>query len=170
MADTQAQNDEDDMNDNAEPVEISTRMRPGEWTKESLQLLVASYQQKVREMGASEEQIVTAVQTPDDGSAEVHVSWARSGVTTFAGLEQGRSAVAEAENARGAGESIPQGEATRDSKGLGAVLGDAERSAIDEPASSRAAAVGADGPVPDLIVRTDELGKTYVEDARPGTK
>ena len=158
------------MNNNAEPVEISTRMRPGEWTDESLQELVGSYQQKLREMGAPEQQIVTAVQTPDDGSAEVHVSWARAGVTTFSDLEQGRSAVAEAENARGDGESIPQGEATRDSKGLGAVLGDAERSAIDEPASSRSVEAGTGGPVPDLLVRTDKHGNTYVEDAGTSTE
>lgn len=155
------------MNENNAPVEISTRMRPGEWTSESLEVLVASYQQKLREMGAPDNEIVTSVQTPDDGSANVHVSWARVGVSSFAGLDERRSEVAEAENARGDGEAIPQGEPTRDSQGLGAVFGDAERSAIDEPASSRPVDVGDGGQVPDLLITTDEHGNTYVEDAGP---
>lgn len=153
------------MNENNAPVEVSTRMRPGEWTTESLHDLVGSYQQKIRAMGAPEQEIVTSVQTPDDGSAHVHVSWARSGVTTFANLEQRRSEVAEAENARGDGESIPQGEPTRDSQGLGAILGDAERSAIDEPASSQPVDTG--GQLADLMITTDAHGNTHVEDAGP---
>lgn len=164
----EAQNDEDEMNENNAPVEISTRMRSGEWTAESLPELVASYQQKLREMGATDNEIVTAVTTPDDGSASVHVSWARVGVSTFAGLDERRSDVAEAENARGGGESIPQGEPTKDSKGLGAIFGDAERSAIDEPASSRPMDAGE--LVPDLLITTDEHGNTHVEDAGPAKR
>ncbi|MCU1520851.1 MAG: hypothetical protein JWN19_1236, partial [Arthrobacter sp.] len=36
-----------------EPVEISTRMRPGEWTEDSLSELVANYRQELLGMGAA---------------------------------------------------------------------------------------------------------------------
>lgn len=117
-----------------QPVEISTRMRPGEWTPESLDQLVASYQQKIRDMGAPPEAIETSVETPADGSAHVNVSWRHEGQQTFPDL--GQTSVEEENISRGHGESIPRGEATEDSKGLGAVFGDAERSAVDEPPAS----------------------------------
>lgn len=148
---------------NNEPVEISTRMRPGEWTRETLTELVASYQDKLREMGAPDGEIETSVETPDDGSAYVNVSWQHTGVHTFA--EMGQGTMPESENSRGQGEDIPPGETTDDTKGLGAVLGDAERSTIDAPPSGRAMAAEANQPNPDLLVYTDEEGKTYVEDA-----
>lgn len=156
-------------NPNKEPVEISTRMRPGEWTAESLDALTLSYQQKLRDMGAAVDDIETAVQTPDDGSAHVHVSWLREGVHTFqaTGPSTGQDTISEAEVSRGQGERIPAGETTEDAKGLGAVLGDAERSAIDEPPSARgsnaAPAMGTDG----YVVRTDAQGETIVEDLGP---
>ncbi|MHA7305222.1 hypothetical protein ACX80E_08245 [Arthrobacter sp. TMN-49] len=154
------------MNDSTnEPVEISTRMRPGEWTQETLAELLASYQQKLREMGASENEIETSVETPEDGSANVKVSWRHAGVHTFADMGQGT--VEEADNSRGHGEAIPRGEATDDSKGLGAVFGDAERSAIDEPPTRRAMEALENQPDPDLVVFTNDEGKTYVEDTGP---
>jgi hypothetical protein len=152
------------MNDSTnEPVEISTRMAGGEWTPESLAEQLGSYQDKLREMGAPESEIETAVETPEDGSATVKVSWHRAGLHTFA--EMGQSTLREAENSRGHGEIIPQGEATEDSKGLGAVYGDAERSAIDEPPTRRAMDALKKQTDPDLLVFTTEEGKTYVEDA-----
>lgn len=151
------------MSENSEPVEISTRMREGEWTQQSLAEIVASYQQKLQEMGAPEGQIQTRVTTPEDGSASVHVSWQHQGEQTFS--EMGHSTVQEAANSRGHGEKMQPGEPTRDSQGLGAILGDAERSAIDEPASTRSQAVRAGEPGQDYVVRTGEDGKTYVEDA-----
>jgi hypothetical protein len=150
---------------NNEPVEISTRMRPGEWTPESLTELVASYQDKLREMGAPDGEIETSVETPDDGSAHVNVSWQHTGAHTFAQMGQGTTP--EAENSRGHGEDIPAGATTDDAKGLGAVLGDAERSTIDAPPTRRATAAAANQPSPDLLVYTDDEGKTYVEDAGP---
>lgn len=146
-----------------EPVEISTRMRPGEWTQQTLTDLLAAYQQKIREMGAPEDQIETSVDTPKDGSVEVKVSWRRGGVHTFADI--GLSNMEEAENSRGYGEVIPPGEVTEDSKGLGAVFGDAERSAIDAPPTSRAVEAEESQPAPPYVVFTDDEGKTYVEDA-----
>ncbi|GAA5229776.1 hypothetical protein [Arthrobacter cryoconiti] len=151
-----------------EPVEISTKMLPGEWTEESMNELVGSYQQKIRDMGAPEDQINTSVETLDDGSANVRVSWHRTGVQTFANM--GQSAVSEAANSRGHGEHIPAGETTKDSKGLGAILGDAERSAIDEPSTQRAVDAQEDTPAPNLVVYTDEEGKTYAEDVGPVEK
>lgn len=61
-----------------EPVEISTRMRPGEWTEESLEGHLEEYRQQIRDMGASDSQIVTSVDRTDDGAAVVVVSWDRS--------------------------------------------------------------------------------------------
>lgn len=60
-----------------EPVEISTRMRPGEWTEASLEELVNSYRTRILEMGASASDIVTDVERNDDGSVKVAVSWAK---------------------------------------------------------------------------------------------
>lgn len=146
-----------------EPVEISTRMRSGEWTRESLMELVASYQDNLRAMGAPDGEIETSVETPDDGSADVNVSWRHAGVHTFA--ETGQGTTPESENSRGHGEDIPTGGTADDAKGLGAVLGDAERSSIDAPPTRRATEAAANQPSPDLLVYTDEEGKTYVEDA-----
>ncbi|MGO4145107.1 hypothetical protein AB4Y77_08490 [Paenarthrobacter sp. YAF11_1] len=61
-----------------EPVEISTRMRPGEWTEESLQEHLEDYRQQIRDMGAMESQIVTNVERTEEGAARVVVSWDRS--------------------------------------------------------------------------------------------
>ncbi len=59
-----------------EPVEISTRMRPGEWTESSLEELVTTYRAKILAMGASISEVVTDVERNDDGSVKVAVSWA----------------------------------------------------------------------------------------------
>lgn len=153
------------MNERAEPVEISTRMRPGEWTPGSLKELTASYQQKLREMGAPEAEIRTSVETPQDGSAQVHVSWQHHGQGTFS--DSGQRTGENADISRGDGEAIPQGVPTKDSQGLGAVLGDAERSAIDEPPTGRAMAEKANHSMAGLKIVTDDQGKTYVEDIGP---
>ncbi|MFC8302730.1 hypothetical protein ACFUCV_03495 [Specibacter sp. NPDC057265] len=153
------------MSEASEPVEISTRMRPGEWTPESLEELVRSYQQKLAEMGATAQEIETVVETPEDGSAFVNVSWRHTGVRTFS--DMGQNTVAEADVSRGYGENIPAGEPTRDSQGLGAVLGDAERSAIDEPATQRSEDARDTAATSNLLVHTDDDGTTYVEDTGP---
>ncbi|MFI2564225.1 hypothetical protein [Paenarthrobacter sp. NPDC018779] len=61
-----------------EPVEISTRMRPGEWTEESLQEHLEDYKQQIRDMGASESQIIAEVERTEEGAAKVVVRWDRS--------------------------------------------------------------------------------------------
>jgi hypothetical protein len=58
-----------------EPVEISTRMRPGEWTEASLEELVTTYKAKILAMGATVSEVVTEVVRNDDGSVAVAVSW-----------------------------------------------------------------------------------------------
>ncbi len=60
-----------------EPVEISTRMRPGEWTEASLEELVNSYHHRIVEMGANVSDIVTDIDRRDDGSVRVVVSWSK---------------------------------------------------------------------------------------------
>lgn len=58
-----------------EPVEISTRMRPGEWTEESLAALVDSYRTRIMEMGAIMAEVGTDIERNDDGSVRVAVVW-----------------------------------------------------------------------------------------------
>ncbi|MFJ4210247.1 hypothetical protein ACIPY2_17475 [Paenarthrobacter sp. NPDC089675] len=62
-----------------EPVEISTRMRPGEWTEESLAAHIEEYKQQIRGMGAAESEIVTEVERTEQGAAKVVVRWDRRG-------------------------------------------------------------------------------------------
>lgn len=58
-----------------EPVEISTRIRPGEWTEASLEELVSTYRTRIMEMGANMAEVVTDVDRNDDGSVRVAVVW-----------------------------------------------------------------------------------------------
>jgi len=56
-------------------VEISTRLRPGEWSEESLAELVKDYQQKIAEMGAKVSEIKTHVEHTEAGGVKVRVMW-----------------------------------------------------------------------------------------------
>ena len=58
-----------------EPVEISTRMRPGEWTEESLEMLVASYREQLSRMGAATSEIDVAIDRDEGGGVSVVASW-----------------------------------------------------------------------------------------------
>jgi hypothetical protein len=60
-----------------EPVEISTRMRPGEWTEASLEELLTTYRAKILAMGATAYEVVSEVERNDDGSVKIAVSWAK---------------------------------------------------------------------------------------------
>lgn len=71
-----------------EPVEISTRMRPGEWTESSLEELVTTYRAKLMGMGASVADIVTAVDRNDDGSVRVFVAWRKDDAANEAATGQ----------------------------------------------------------------------------------
>ena len=63
-----------------EPIEISTRMRPGEWTEDSLVELVNSYRTRIAEMGAPASEVATDIERNDDGSVKVVVSWVKPAV------------------------------------------------------------------------------------------
>jgi len=63
-----------------EPVEISTRMRPGEWTEDSLVELVDTYRKRVEEMGAPAAEVATDIERNDDGSVKVVVSWTKPAI------------------------------------------------------------------------------------------
>ncbi|WJH23961.1 hypothetical protein [Pseudarthrobacter defluvii] len=63
-----------------EPVEISTRMRPGEWTEDSLVELVDTYRKRVEEMGAPAAEVATDIERNVDGSVRVVVSWTKPAV------------------------------------------------------------------------------------------
>ncbi len=63
-----------------EPVEISTRMRPGEWMEDSLAELVDTYRRRVEEMGARAAEVATDIERNDDGSVKVVVSWTKPAI------------------------------------------------------------------------------------------
>lgn len=164
--------------DNVEPVEISTRIRPGEWTEASLAELTDSYRKKIMAMGAAPEDVVTHIDRGTNGSVAVSVSWdpgagdAPAPGRTTGSLTGGAPLPERPDVARGFGEGIPPGEITEDAKGLGAVLGDADRSAIDEPPRNLRTRSGMAEDMEPLTRRTDEEGKPYLEDAgdtEPGT-
>ena len=73
-----------------EPVEISTRMRPGEWSETSLEQLIESYRARIMEMGASLTDIHTDVDRNDDGSVRVVVSWIKPGDLAPGAVSDGR--------------------------------------------------------------------------------
>lgn len=56
-------------------VEISTRLRPGEWSEESLAMLVKEYEHKIAEMGAEPGAIKTHVEHTEAGGVKVRVVW-----------------------------------------------------------------------------------------------
>ncbi|MGO4188838.1 hypothetical protein [Pseudarthrobacter sp. TAF60_1] len=72
--------------DQPEPVEISTRMRPGEWTDASLTELVASYRERILAMGATASEVVEQIEKHDDGSVAVNVSWVKADLAEDAGF------------------------------------------------------------------------------------
>ncbi|MCZ9880415.1 hypothetical protein [Arthrobacter sp. B2a2-09] len=61
-----------------EPVEISTRIRPGEWTEESLGVLVASYREDLLGMGASASEIEIVTERDARGGVNVVATWNKS--------------------------------------------------------------------------------------------
>ena len=64
-----------------EPVEISTRMRAGEWTEASLSELVATYTQKLQGMGAGLGEIDIVTDRDDGGGVSVVATWKKADVT-----------------------------------------------------------------------------------------
>ncbi|MCU1540246.1 MAG: hypothetical protein JWM01_1193 [Arthrobacter sp.] len=64
-----------------EPVEISTRMRPGEWTEDSLSELVANYRQELLGMGAAPGEIDIVTDRDEGGGVSVVATWTKAGVT-----------------------------------------------------------------------------------------
>lgn len=64
-----------------EPVEISTRMRPGEWTEASLTEFVETYRQQLLGMGAEPAEIVIATERDDNGGVSVVATWTKPEVT-----------------------------------------------------------------------------------------
>ncbi|MEO6530008.1 MAG: hypothetical protein ABI563_19370 [Specibacter sp.] len=62
----------------AENVKISTRLRPGEWTEDSLAVLVQEYRHKIAEMGAAPARIKTHIEHTEAGAVKVRVEWDRA--------------------------------------------------------------------------------------------
>ena len=61
-----------------EPVEISTRIRPGEWTEESLLETVAGYRRQLLGMGAAPSEIDVTTDRDDHGGVSVVATWTRA--------------------------------------------------------------------------------------------
>lgn len=61
-----------------EPVEISTRMRPGEWTEESLSELIETYRQQLLEMGAAPAEIEISADRDEGGGVKVLATWTKA--------------------------------------------------------------------------------------------
>ncbi|WP_181034305.1 hypothetical protein [Arthrobacter sp. GMC3] len=64
----------------SEPVEISTLLGPGEWTEETLPLLAQSYRDRLIDMGAEPESLLTSIDRGNNGSVKVCVSWDRRSI------------------------------------------------------------------------------------------
>jgi hypothetical protein len=64
-----------------EPVEISTRMRPGEWTEASLSELVATYTRELLGMGARPGEIDIVADRDEGGGVSVVATWKKADVT-----------------------------------------------------------------------------------------
>lgn len=60
-----------------EPVEISTRIRPGEWTEESLTALTSAYREELMAMGASASEIEIVTDRDQNGGVSVVATWVR---------------------------------------------------------------------------------------------
>lgn len=73
-----------------------------------MEQLTASCREKLRMMGAPDEEIETSARTPEDGSAHVHVSWQHAGSHSLS--DTGQTIVDEEDTSRGHGETIPAGE------------------------------------------------------------
>ncbi|MCZ2405067.1 hypothetical protein IV498_18380 [Paenarthrobacter sp. Z7-10] len=69
-------------------------------------------------------------------------------------------------SSRGGTEGLAPGEVTRDAKGLGAMLGDADRSSLDDPvlAPGTADAAAIEDMKNNLTVYEDENGQHYAQD------
>ncbi len=61
----------------ANDVEISTKLRPGEWTEETLAVLIQGYRQKIADMGAKPGDIKTHIEHTSVGGVNVRVEWER---------------------------------------------------------------------------------------------
>lgn len=64
----------------SEPVEISTVLRPGEWTEETLPQVLDLYRDRLLEMGAPPGSLVTSLDRADNGSVGIRVAWDRRGM------------------------------------------------------------------------------------------
>ena len=60
-----------------EPVEISTRMRPGEWTEESLTALADSYREELLRMGAAASAIEITTDRDQNGGVSMVATWVK---------------------------------------------------------------------------------------------
>ncbi|QYF90357.1 hypothetical protein [Arthrobacter sp. PAMC25284] len=63
-----------------EPVEISTRMRPGEWTEENLTEIVAAYRNDLMAMGAPASDIRISTERDAHGGVSIVAAWIKAAI------------------------------------------------------------------------------------------
>lgn len=109
-----------------QPVEISNRLNPGEWTPQSLDELLDKYRRDFADMGAQPHEVTTEAVPTEGGGMDVKAVWNRTGEHRFEdfGAPQSSNHVSEGE----LGEAEPDGLTTEGSKGIGALYGEADRS------------------------------------------
>lgn len=130
----------------SEPVEISTVLGPGEWTEETLPQRIQFYRDRLIDMGAGADILVTSLDRGGNGSIKVSVSWDR------------RSIVPEIID--DAGLPGPEG-----SHGLdGIPLGHVGSPLVNEPSGDGSTQQSTRGLADEkIIMYTDEVGTTWVE-------
>lgn len=130
----------------SEPVEISTVLSPGDWTEETLPQVVQSYRDRLIEMGAAQDRLLTSIDRADNGSIKVSVNWDRRSIVPEIIEDAGRPGRAG-------------------SQGLDAIpLGHGGNALVNEPASPGATQVSNTGLDDEkVIMYTDDEGTTWLE-------
>ncbi|WP_211320917.1 hypothetical protein [Arthrobacter livingstonensis] len=130
----------------SEPVEISTVIGPGDWTEETLPQIVQSYRDRLIEMGAGQDSIITSIDRADNGSIKVSVNWDRRRIVPEVVEDAGRVGPEDSQRLRG----VPLGR-------VGSPL-------VNEPSGSGSTQLSVPGPAGEkVIMYTDDDGTTWLE-------
>lgn len=139
-----------------EPVEISTRVRPGEWTEDSLAALVANFRQELLGMGAPPEEITVATDRDDRGGVSVVALWTRQPGHGTETIRDPDGAAANPMPDKGTDPAVAVQDPPTGSQGNTIML---NREDIDGLIQSKGNVVGGDGET------IGGIGQIYVDDA-----
>jgi hypothetical protein len=141
-----------------EPVEISARIRPGEWTEDSLEGLVASYREELLRLGAPISAISVTTERDDRGGVSVVATWTKDPVVS---TNDGDEVLADGSSVAPAGPATttsPAPAAPNPAAGLKRTR-TLNREDIDGLIQSKGNVITADGD------RLGGIGQLYVDDA-----